>query len=51
MALRAGERLGPHEIVAPLGAGGFSLHPDGTRFATSIQIWPSDIWMVEGFDR
>jgi Tol biopolymer transport system component len=30
---------------------GLSLHPDGTRFATSIAIWPYDIWMLEGFDR
>jgi hypothetical protein len=29
---------------------GFSLHPDGTRFATSIAIWPFDIWMLEGFE-
>jgi Tol biopolymer transport system component len=27
---------------------GFSLHPDGDRFATSISKWPYDIWMVEG---
>ncbi len=37
--------------AATQSAAGFSLHPDGTRFATSIQIWPSDIWMLEGFDR
>jgi hypothetical protein len=30
---------------------GFSLHPDGTRFATAIALWPYDIWMLEGFDR
>jgi hypothetical protein len=30
---------------------GFSLHPDGTRILTSMQLWPSDIWMLEGFDR
>jgi Tol biopolymer transport system component/predicted Ser/Thr protein kinase len=29
---------------------GFSLHPDGTRFLTSIAIFPFDIWMLEGFD-
>jgi Tol biopolymer transport system component/predicted Ser/Thr protein kinase len=29
---------------------GFSLHPDGTRFLTSIAKWPFDIWMLEGFD-
>jgi len=32
-------------------AAGFSLHPDGTRFLTSIANWPFDIWMLEGFDR
>jgi hypothetical protein len=28
----------------------FSLHPDGSRFLTSIARWPFDIWMLEGFD-
>ena len=85
MPLATGHRLGPFEILVPLGAGGmgaqwhlwsadvatgrerlvadldlpasvmglarFSLHPDGTRFATSLGLWPSDIWMIEGFDR
>ena len=32
-------------------AAGFSLHPDGTRFLTSVANWPFDIWMLEGFDR
>jgi serine/threonine protein kinase len=30
---------------------GFSMHPDGTRFLTSIAKWPFDIWMLEGFDQ
>jgi hypothetical protein len=30
---------------------GFSIHPDGKRFLTSIAKWPYDIWMFEGFDR
>ncbi|HEY7391639.1 MAG TPA: protein kinase [Bryobacteraceae bacterium] len=30
---------------------GFSLHPDGKRFLTSIAKWPFDIWMMEGFDQ
>jgi serine/threonine protein kinase len=30
---------------------GFSLHPDGKRFLTSIGKWPYDIWMLEGFDQ
>jgi hypothetical protein len=28
---------------------GFSLHPDGTRFLTSVGNMPYDIWMLEGF--
>ena len=28
---------------------GFSLHPDGKRFLTSISKSPYDIWMIEGF--
>ena len=30
---------------------GFSLHPDGKRFATSISKMKADIWMLEGFDK
>jgi len=30
---------------------GFSIHPDGKRFLTSIAKWPYDIWMLEGFDQ
>jgi Tol biopolymer transport system component/predicted Ser/Thr protein kinase len=30
---------------------GFSLHPDGARFATSVATLPFDIWMLEGFDQ
>ena len=37
--------------ASAMGLAGFSLHPDGTRFATSLGLWPSDIWMLEGFDR
>jgi WD40 repeat protein len=29
---------------------GFSIHPDGRRFLTSIDKFPLDIWMVEGFN-
>jgi Tol biopolymer transport system component/predicted Ser/Thr protein kinase len=35
--------------VPALIAEGFSLHPDGTRFVTSVGIHPYDIWMLEGF--
>jgi hypothetical protein len=30
---------------------GFSLHPDGKRFLTSIGKWPWDIWMLEGWNQ
>ena len=30
---------------------GFSMHPDGKRFLTSIAKWPFAIWMLEGFDQ
>ena len=44
-------QLGTVELPAAVqGLNGFSLHPDGTRFATSIGTWPTDIWMLEGFD-
>lgn len=29
---------------------GFSMHPDGQRFLTSIAKFPYDIWMLQGFD-
>ena len=32
-------------------AAGFSLHPDGNRFLTSIAKWPYDIRMLEGLDQ
>ena len=38
----------PPEVTA---VEGFSLHPDGKRFATSIWHSPSEIWMLEGFDQ
>jgi Tol biopolymer transport system component len=37
--------------ASAMGLAGFSLHPDGTRFVTSLGLWPSDIWMLEGFGR
>jgi len=30
---------------------GFSLHPDGKRFLTSIAKWPYNIWMLEGWNQ
>jgi hypothetical protein len=41
------------DVLLPPTAGdaaGFSLHPDGTRFLTSIANWPFDLWMLEGFE-
>jgi Tol biopolymer transport system component len=37
--------------VATEGVGGFSLHPDGTRFLASAGASNTDIWMLKGFDR
>ena len=48
----AEKRLAP--LHTPPNAGevaGFSLHPDGKRFATAIARWNYDIWMLEGFDQ
>jgi serine/threonine protein kinase len=51
-------KSGADRLLAPLdfpaytaNIAGFSLHPDGKRFLTSIAKWPYDIWMLEGFDR
>jgi dipeptidyl aminopeptidase/acylaminoacyl peptidase len=30
---------------------GFSIHPDGKRFLTSVGKFPFDIWMLEGFEQ
>jgi eukaryotic-like serine/threonine-protein kinase len=51
-------KSGAEKMLAPLELpayaneiSGFSLHPDGKRFLTSIAKWPYDIWMLEGFDQ
>jgi Tol biopolymer transport system component len=51
-------KSGADRLLAPLdfpastaNIAGFSLHPDGKRFLTSIAKWPYDIWMLEGFDQ
>ncbi len=36
---------------ATSGLAGFSIHPDGKRFLTSIAKWPFQIWMLEGFEQ
>ncbi len=50
-------KSGADRLLAPLdfpaytaNIAGFSLHPDGKRFLTSIAKWPYNIWMLEGFD-
>jgi hypothetical protein len=30
---------------------GFSIHPDGKRFLTSVAKFPFDIWLLEGFEQ
>src|ERR1035438_3140222 len=51
-------KTGAEKMLAPIdlpaSAGnilGFSLHPDGKRFLTSVSKWPFDIWMLEGWDQ
>ncbi len=47
----AAKLLGPIDLpVSTDTIAGFSMHPDGKRFLTSIAKWPFDIWMLEGFD-
>jgi hypothetical protein len=48
----ADKMLGPIDLPASTGGvAGFSLHPDGNRFLTSIVQFPYDIWMLEGWDQ
>jgi serine/threonine protein kinase len=51
-------KTGDDKLLAPIdlpasadSIAGFSMHPDGSRFLTSIAKWPFDIWMMEGFER
>jgi Tol biopolymer transport system component len=39
----------PLDIASANEVLGFSLHPDGTRFATSVGTTKTDIWLMEGF--
>ena len=51
VATGADKLLGPVDLPSSVDAlEGFSMHPDGTRFLTSIAKWPFDIWMMEGFN-
>jgi Tol biopolymer transport system component/predicted Ser/Thr protein kinase len=48
----AEKMLTPIELPASVGLiAGFSLHPDGKRFLTSVAKFPFDIWMLEGWDQ
>ena len=51
-------KTGADKMLAPIdlpastaGSSGFSLHPDGKRFLTSISKYAYDIWMLEGWDQ
>lgn len=44
-------KLGDLDLPAQAGVRGFSLHPDGKRFATSVNISKRDIWILEGFQQ
>lgn len=51
-------KTGADRMLAPIdlpastaGISGFSLHPDGKRFLTSISKFNYDIWMLEGWDQ
>ena len=42
--------LAPIDLSASVDrVAGFSIHPDGKRFLTSVAKFPFDIWMLEGF--
>ena len=51
-------KTGAEKILAPLDLSasidrmaGFSIHPDGKHFLTSVGKFPFDIWMLEGFEQ
>ena len=48
----AEKSLAPIDLPASVDRiAGFSIHPDGKRFLTSVAKFPFDIWMLEGFDQ
>jgi hypothetical protein len=48
----ADKMLAPIDLPASTNSiDGFSLHPDGKSFLTSVAKWPYDIWMLEGWDQ
>jgi Tol biopolymer transport system component/predicted Ser/Thr protein kinase len=51
-------KSGAEKVLAPIDLAasvdrisGFSIHPDGKRFLTSVAKFPFDIWMLEGFEQ
>ncbi len=51
-------KSGAEKLLAPIDLpasvdriSGFSIHPDGKRFLTSVAKFPFDIWMLEGFEQ
>jgi len=51
-------KSGAEKLLAPIDLpasvdriAGFSIHPDGKRFLTSVAEFPFDIWMLEGFEQ
>jgi hypothetical protein len=51
-------KTGAEKFLAPLDLSasidrmaGFSIHPDGKHFLTSVAKFPFDIWMLEGFQQ
>jgi len=49
VATGALQRIVPLPVPREATFSGFSLHPDGDRFATSMELGRFDIWMLEGF--
>ena len=49
--VRTGIERAPVTLDLPRSAQvfGFSIHPDGVSFATSVAIARYDIWLIEGF--
>jgi serine/threonine protein kinase len=51
-------KTGAEKFLAPIDLSasidrmaGFSIHPDGKSFLTSVAKFPFDIWMLEGFEQ
>ncbi len=52
VATGAEKFLAPVDLSASVDRmAGFSIHPDGKHFLTSVGKFPFDIWMMEGFEQ